>query len=208
MMKKIWILRHGQTDFNLKGVVQGSGIDAPINTTGVKQAQAFYKEYQDEPFEKVYTSALLRTRQTVSGFIEKGIPHVSLEELNEISWGSREGKSFTPEANAYYHNMLHEWASGNVDYAIEGGESPRHVAARLQRILPEIIQGEERNILICMHGRAMRILLCLLLNYPLRCMDYFEHHNVGLYQVIHTGSLNRLALYNDIRHFDQDLDLM
>ena len=41
-MKHIYLVRHGQTDFNLKGIVQGSGVDASINETGLKQAQAFY----------------------------------------------------------------------------------------------------------------------------------------------------------------------
>jgi probable phosphoglycerate mutase len=201
MIKKIWILRHGQTDFNLKGVVQGSGVDASLNETGRLQARSFFEQYRNEPFDKVYTSALKRTHETVKGFLDLGIPHQSLAALNEISWGNREGKAFTPEANAYYWDMLAAWQHGEVHRAIEGGESPIDVAKRLQMALPEIIGSPEKNILICMHGRAMRILLCLLLQYPLRCMDYFEHHNAGLYQVIHTGSMNRLALYNDTSHF-------
>lgn len=201
MIKKIWILRHGQTDFNLKGVVQGSGIDAPLNETGQLQARAFFEKYRDEPFEKVYTSALRRTKETVQGFLDLGLPHESWAALNEISWGNREGKAFTPEANAYYWDMLSAWQHGEIHRAIEGGESPVDVAGRLEGALLKILQAPESHILICMHGRAMRILLCLMLNYPLRCMDYFEHHNAGLYQVIHTGRMNRLATYNDIGHF-------
>ncbi|NDE62419.1 MAG: histidine phosphatase family protein, partial [Cyclobacteriaceae bacterium] len=41
--KKIYLVRHGQTDYNLQGVVQGSGIDAPINATGRAQAEAFFR---------------------------------------------------------------------------------------------------------------------------------------------------------------------
>jgi len=41
--KKIYLVRHGQTDFNLKGVVQGSGIDAPLNATGQATGKGIFR---------------------------------------------------------------------------------------------------------------------------------------------------------------------
>nr|HAD52338.1 histidine phosphatase family protein [Algoriphagus sp.] len=69
--KKIYLVRHGQTDFNLRGVVQGSGIDAPINDTGRAQAKAFFEAYQNIAFDQVYHTALIRTRQSIESFISK-----------------------------------------------------------------------------------------------------------------------------------------
>ena len=69
------MIRHGETEYNRQGIVQGSGIDADLNETGRNQAEAFYQKYKDIPFDKVYTSALVRTHQTVEKFIEAGIPH-------------------------------------------------------------------------------------------------------------------------------------
>ena len=94
--KKIYLIRHGQTDYNLRGVVQGSGIDAPLNETGRKQAEAFYQTYKSVSFDKVYTSVLQRSQQSVKKFLADGIPHEAFEGLNEISWGNREGISITP----------------------------------------------------------------------------------------------------------------
>ena len=51
-----------------------------------------------------------------------------------------------------------------------------------------------------MHGRAMRILLCQLLNYPLRSMDMFEHENLGLYLIHNTGTQFIIDLYNNTDH--------
>jgi phosphoserine phosphatase len=181
LSKKIYLIRHGQTDFNLKGVVQGSGIDAPLNWTGHKQAQAFFEAYKDVPFDKVYYTGLQRTMQSVQGFLDLGLPHESIPELNEISWGRYEGVPMTPEENKYYHHMLNEWNSGNLDYAIEGGESPIMVAERLKKGVAKILSQAGDTILICMHGRAMRVLLCVLLGYDLRYMDNFNHQNLGLY---------------------------
>jgi broad specificity phosphatase PhoE len=199
--KKIYIVRHGQTDFNLKGIVQGSGVDSSLNDYGRIQAKLFFEAYQDIPFDKVYTSALKRTQESVAHFIQRGIPFEALTGLNEISWGKKEGQPITPEEDAYYNYMLKEWQQGNTSLCIEGGESPDEVLARMKPAVDHILQKDgERTILICMHGRAIRILLCYLLHYPLRCMDMFEHENLCLYVVNYTGSMFNVELYNNTYH--------
>ena len=180
-LKKIYLLRHGQTDYNLQGVVQGSGIDAPINATGRAQAEAFFGAYREVQFDQLYHSALIRTRQSIQGFIDLGIPVVALTELNEISWGDYEGTPMTPEEGEYYRMMLDQWQQGNLDYAIAGGESPNSVAERLHRAIQIILNGPGETILVCMHGRAMRIFLSLICQTPLKEMDQYEHGNLCLY---------------------------
>jgi phosphoserine phosphatase len=180
-LKKIYLVRHGQTDFNLQGVVQGSGIDAPINATGQAQANAFFEAYRNIAFEQIYHSTLIRTKQSIQQFIDLGIPTRALSELNEISWGDYEGTPMTPEEGEYYLHMLHQWQQGNLDYAIAGGESPNIVAERMRRGIEIILKGPGENVLVCMHGRAMRVFLSLILNYDLRYMDQFEHNNLCLY---------------------------
>jgi probable phosphoglycerate mutase len=179
--KKIYLVRHGQTDFNLKGVVQGSGIDAPINETGIAQANAFFKVYEQVPFDQIYHTGLIRTKQSIQNFIDLGIPSTALVDLNEISWGSYEGTPMTPEEGEYYKHMLNQWRQGNLDYAIAGGESPNMVAKRMRSGIKTILEGPGETILVCMHGRAMRIFLSVILNFDLRHMDNFEHQNLCLY---------------------------
>lgn len=185
-------------------MVQGSGIDAPLNATGQKQANQFFDYYKDYPFEKVYTSALQRTNQSVAQFLEKGIPHVIFEGLNEINWGEQEGKPFDKETHDHYLHIIKRWQQGELHVMIEGGESPVDVVNRQEIVIKHLIEEEEaENILICMHGRAMRILLCRLLNYPLSNMDIFDHHNLGLYQLTFTGSMFKLDKYNDLTHLNK-----
>ena len=200
-LKKIYLLRHGQTDYNLQGVVQGSGIDAPINATGRAQAQAFFESYQEVQFDQLYHSALIRTRQSIQGFIDLGIPVTSLVELNEISWGNYEGTPMTPEEGEYYRMMLDQWQQGNLDYAIAGGESPNSVAERLHRAIQIILNGPGETILVCMHGRAMRIFLSLICQTPLKEMDQYEHGNLCLY-LLHQEEKGGFTLLkeNDQQH--------
>ena len=199
--KKIYIVRHGQTDFNLKGIVQGSGVNSSINETGRLQAQAFFDSYKHIPFNKIYTSRLKRTVESVQSFIDGGIAYEQLDGLNEISWGTKEGQRITPEEDAYYHWMLKQWQQGNTHERIEAGESPEDVTRRQAVAINYIMdKTDEPVILICMHGRAIRILLCRLLNYPLHSMDMFEHQNLCLYELDFTGSMFSVKKYNDTAH--------
>lgn len=199
--KKIYIIRHGQTDLNRQGIVQGSGVDSDLNDTGRLQAEAFFKAYRNIAFDKVYTSKLKRTHQTVREFLELGLPTESLVGLNEINWGTKEGYKITPDEDQYYHYMLQQWQLGNTTLRIEGGESPDDVVIRMKPALDHIMaQENEKTILVCMHGRAIRILLCMLLNYPLKSMDTFDHENLCLYLVDYNGSFFTVDRYNDTSH--------
>ena len=201
--KKIYLIRHGETELNREGVVQGSGIDASINDFGRKQANRFYGKYKHIPFDKVYTSKLKRSIQTVDNFINNGIPHQSLSGLNEINWGDSEGMPFNSEADKYYQSVISKWQNGETGYPIKGGESPEDVLKRQKPALQEILSNkDDQYILICMHGRAMRVFMCLMLNYPLSLMDVFQHNNVGLYVLNYTGSIFAIETFNDTSHLN------
>jgi broad specificity phosphatase PhoE len=200
-VRTIFFLRHGQTDFNVRGIVQGSGVDSSLNDTGRRQAEQFFAAYGHVPFDKVYTSTLRRTHESVQHFLELGLPHESHAGLNEISWGVREGTRITIEEDAEYRYVLSQWAAGNTAARLEGGESPDEVAAR-QRPFIELLKSrnDEQTVLVCLHGRALRVLLCQLLGYPLNCMDGFEHSNLCLYKLEFTGTLFAVRNFLDVSH--------
>lgn len=183
-------------------MVQGSGINAPLNETGQQQAEAFYQAYKDTSFDKIYVSNLMRTEQSVQKFIDSGIPFEVLADLREISWGVQEGVAFTPESSTAYQQTVQKWTDGDLDACIEGGETPAEVALRQQKAFEYILHQPEgeQTILICIHGRAIRILLCWMLNYPLSMMDNFPHHNLGLYIVNHAGNQYSIEVFNEIGH--------
>ncbi len=198
--KKLYIVRHGETEYNRKRMVQGSGIDAPINEKGQQQALAFYNAYKGYPFKKAYVSTLVRTQQSIQSFLDKGLSYEALSGLDEINWGNKEGASFSAEAHGEYLRITNAWNSGDLDVCIDGGESPNEVMARQKLAMEKIMSDGFENILICMHGRAMRILICWLLGYPLDKMDMFEHTNLGLYKLTHTGSMFSVDWANETSH--------
>ena len=199
--RTIFLLRHGQTDFNVQGIVQGSGVDSSLNDTGRRQAAQFFEAYGRVLFDKVYISALRRTQESVQRFLDLGLPHEAHAGLNEISWGVREGTRITIEEDAEYRHVLAEWVAGRTHARLLGGESPDEVAARQRPFIERLkARSDEETVLVCMHGRAMRVLLCQLLNYPLSCMEGFEHSNLCLYKLEFTGTVFTVKNFLDVSH--------
>lgn len=201
MDKELYIIRHGETDLNKQGIVQGRGINSDLNETGRAQGAAFYAAYKDIPFDKVYTSKLKRTHQTVKGFIDAGIPWEQLSGLDELAWGIWEGKPNDENAIAAFKSLMEEWEAGDYDAHFDGGESPNDVVRREQEAIDVIKNAvNEKTVLVCMHGRAMRLFLCLLTNRPIAEMTEFPHQNTTLYKVELTGDQFVIKEFNNTDH--------
>ncbi|MGO1868367.1 MAG: histidine phosphatase family protein [Sphingobacteriaceae bacterium] len=206
MEKTLYFIRHGQTDLNLRGIVQGRGVNSPLNETGFKQSQAFYNAYKDVPFDKIYTSTLLRTHQTVAPFLDDGIPMEKLKGLDEISWGIYEGQEQSDNILSGFQDLVLAWKDNQLDQAVDQGESPNQLVLRQKEAIDYILgKPEEENILICMHGRALRIMLCHLTDVPVCQMDDFPHTNTALYVLVYQDGKFRVLEYYNTKHLD-DID--
>ena len=200
-IKTLYIVRHGQTDLNKRGIIQGRGMNTDLNDEGRKQAQQFFAAYKTAPFDKIYISELKRTQQSIQPFIDLGIPFEKLSGLDELGWGIHEGQPSTPENKLEFLQIMRNWVDGNLDVKFEGGESPNEVKARQLEALQIVMSHpEETTVLICMHGRALRLLLCLLTNKPLTEMDSFPHQNLVLYKVTYDGNKYEIVDFNDANH--------
>ncbi len=203
MKKTFYFIRHGQTDLNLKGIVQGRGVNSPLNDNGLQQAQAFYEAYKHIPFDKIYTSTLLRTHQTVQHFVNDGIPMHELAGLDEISWGIYEGKEQTQEILSGFEQVVNSWRNNDLDLAILEGESPNALVLRQQEAIQTMLQQQqEKEILVCMHGRALRIMLCHLTGVPVCQMDEFPHTNTALYKLEYVQDKFSIVDYYNTKHLD------
>lgn len=202
-MKNIYIIRHGETELNKQGIVQGRGINSDLNDTGRAQAEAFFQQYKGISFDKIYTSDLKRTWQTVQKFIDSGLPWEKLSGLDELAWGVWEGQPNSEEARDAFREMLQTWEDGNYTAHFEGGESVQDVYERLKYPMEVLsTRPEEKTVLLCMHGRAMRVFLCLLLGKPLSEMTGFPHQNTVLYKIGFENGKFSVLEFNNAVHLD------
>ena len=199
--KELFIIRHGQTDLNKAGIIQGRGVDAPLNDTGRAQGRMFFDYYKNEGFEKVYVSNLQRTYQSVQPFIEElNLPFEKLPGLDEFDWGDYEGTQADYQLKEEYQKITSAWKSGDYDQKIAGGESPNEVKIRQDKALEHILASAEEKVLVCMHGRAIRLLLTQLTGKEISEMDNFPHANLCLYRVKATQDGFEVVSFNCTKH--------
>lgn len=203
MKKTFYFIRHGQTDLNLKGIVQGRGVNSPLNENGIKQAQAFFDKYKDVPFDKIYASTLLRTHMTIAPFEALGIPREDLEGLDEISWGIYEGKEQDETIMQGFEQVVSSWRNNDLDLSIELGESPNQLVKRQKEAIAYMLEQEDENlVLVCMHGRALRVLLCHLSGEPVCNMDDFPHTNTALYILEYENEKFTIVDFYNTQHLE------
>jgi len=183
-------------------MVQGRGIDASHNENGIAQARQAGRAFNSIDFDRVYTSELIRTKETIGQFITNGTPISSLAGFDEISWGNQEGVVASQEARNLYAETVKGWSEGNLELNVGGGESPLEVMERQKGAMQEVLVGDDANVLICMHGRAMRVLLCWTLNYPLNYMDGFPHNNCSYYVLSWRNNAFYLNDFNRTDHLN------
>ena len=101
-----------------------------------------------------------------------------IKEFNEISWGVNQGKSDDLED---YARLIDTWLAGNLDNKFEEGESPNEMSVRLVKGFNKVLDDDHDTVLLCIHGRALRILLSKIIDNDLTKMDKYVHSNTGLY---------------------------
>jgi 2,3-bisphosphoglycerate-dependent phosphoglycerate mutase len=177
---RIYLARHGQTDWNLQKRLQGFK-DVPLNATGKKQAEELKQKLEGIPVDAIYSSALQRSRETAQIVAGNGVV-ISLPELNEQFLGKFEGAYLDgrdPKMEAEYDKR-----SADPNDTLDGGESNNQhyarVKAGLEKILKEHPQG---TILIVGHGGTNVLIMRALLNLTAEQADGIHQANDELYLI-------------------------
>lgn len=139
---KIYIIRHGQTDWNVEGRYAGR-MDIPLNRTGIKQAEEIREKLKDITFDKVYSSPLSRTYQTARIISDGEI--VKDERIIERYNGELEGKLKSEIKDEINFNDPNQ-----KKYNIE---SVTNVRERIKSFFDDITTNSSyKNILVVMHA--------------------------------------------------------
>ena len=200
MANTLYLLRHGQTALNASNIIQGQQIDAPLNDVGEQQAKLFWNKYKDAEIDLVVYSNLLRTKQTIDRFLTKPLPGLEYAGSREISWGNIEGKVNEGHVFEEYTRVTQAWLAGNFEAKSPNGESVIEVAVRCSTFLDIITKIPQQRVLVCTHGRIIRILVCLLMGWDFTRMDEAPHSNTGLYLLEKIGEVWSIVLANDQSH--------
>lgn len=206
------LVRHGETEYNRREIVQGRRIDSVLNETGQQQAEHLARRLADIRFDAIYASPLRRAVQTASAVAQRhpDVPLHTLADLEEMSWGIYEGREATEEVRTALDRHFEAWKQGQFGVPIQEGESILQVQMRALRALDHILATHEgETVLIVTHGRWLRVLLASILpGYELRRMHEIKHANTGVNLITFEGKSCRAALLNCTAHLEADMSVM
>lgn len=148
-MRTIYLVRHGQTLFNVHHKIQGT-CDSPLTDLGRAQAEAVYQYFKKNKihFDAAFCSTQERASDTLELITHQKMPYTRLKELREKSHGEYEGQD----------EFMLPWRRGfsRINAAME---PDKHVAERMDNAMTKIIDMTKSNdtILVVGHGTALRL---------------------------------------------------
>lgn len=152
---KFYIIRHGQTNWNKEGRIQGK-TDIELNEKGIEQAKEARKILENYPIDMIVASPLKRARKTAEIINEaKNVPIIFKEELEERGFGDFEGKIRKEIHDEILDSEILANYGLNKEY--KGVETIRSLCNRVWKLIDELKEDyAEKNILFVTHGGVTR----------------------------------------------------
>ena len=163
---RLYFARHGQSEANLLRVISNRGLVHPLTQLGRQQAAELARALASILISKIYSSPLLRARQTAEIVAAAlNFPFEITDALREPDCGIAEGRS-DEAAWAEHRRVWNAWDEQRYDDHIEGGESFNDLRARfmpfIERLLIEHGDSADQLLLIS-HGQLLSTMLSVLL---------------------------------------------
>jgi len=161
---RIFLVRHGETEWNRTGRFQGRS-DVPLNEEGKTQAQATALALKDTPFDAIYASPLSRALETaeIIKTYHPAVPLTTEEDFIEMALGDFDGME-SRRWFAEYSDFAKAWRDnpGKVRMPGPGGECLAEVQLRAMTTLEKISQSHPPNstLAICSHNFVILSILC------------------------------------------------
>lgn len=167
---EIYIVRHGQTEWNALRLLQGSA-DIELNEYGRALAGETGKNLENVYFDRIYSSPLIRAYETASLIRgHRNIPIIRDERLKELDFGSYEGKDFEKLLSDKNESFQYFFERPELYRAPESGESLEHICERAKVFMQKVIEpqvSELERIMIVAHGAMNKAI-----------MSYIKQHGI------------------------------
>ena len=151
---RLILIRHGQTNANVQHRLDTAPPGASLSPTGLEQADRLAERLAGEPIEAVWTSDLVRARQTAAPLAAaRRLVPVVRTGLREVQAGDFEGQEWTP-----YVAILSSWQS-DPGRRLPGSESGTEFFARFNAAMAELEAERHSCAAVVSHGGALRVWL-------------------------------------------------
>lgn len=154
---EITIVRHGQTQANVDGILQGQ-IQTPLDKTGILQAEAAAERFKNDHFDVVFCSDLARAYETAKTIMahHPDTELIPCEELREWNLGDLQGRSLK-ELWEVHPDIMEAFLKPGDDMAVPGGETLNEFHLRVSSFMDRIAEEYAgKRVLFVSHGGAIQ----------------------------------------------------
>lgn len=199
-MTKIFLIRHGETEWNKIGKLQGSS-DIDLLPEGIQQAHSLAEHAPFSAADAIYSSDLIRAVKTADILAEKfNLPVITNRGLRETSFGEWEGQFLSDLAKENPCGFEKFFTRPDL-VKPPNGETFLQSQARIMNALDEIVADNEgKSIIVISHGAAIRLIICAALVIPIRKMWAIGQYNMALNILIFADGLFSVELMNSTLH--------
>lgn len=202
---RLILVRHGRQESPL------CNVNVALSEEGILQAKLLAKRFSGLRPDLVYTSSLLRAKQTASLLFGEDAVFLERAELDEISFGNLTGLSDAESRKvfpAYY--AAKKRRENNL--RIPGGECPTEVFERANKIVLEALNSGAETVVFVTHGGVIRALTAGLLGLGsenmLRIAEELEHCSITELLYSEESGCFSLERLNDYAHLEADIRLL
>jgi alpha-ribazole phosphatase len=201
-LKRIYLIRHGETDWNVEGRWQGN-LDVPLGEIGHQQAQALAQSLKDRPITAIYSSDLMRAWKTAESLAQaKEMTSHRDARLRELNLGVFQGLTHE-EIRMKYSAEDDAMAADYMDYVVPEGESRRAMQERAFEIWHEIVAREPGpEIAVFSHGGTIRMLLMKLFPEEMERLTKVRIFNTSVTTIDTDGQTLYLVDLANVAHLD------
>ena len=186
---QIVLVRHGATDWNLQGRCQGA-TDRPLSEVGIRQAEQIADTLRGESIRAIYSSHLLRARQTAHLISQPHRLDVTIEQnIRELDHGELEGLTFN-EIKENYPGFIARWRTEPAEIQVPGGERLVDVVERAWDGLNRIAERHEtgETVVIVSHNFPILGIVCRITGTHLNQYRTFHLDPCGVTRLNRNGS--------------------
>ncbi|WP_028536507.1 histidine phosphatase family protein [Paludibacterium yongneupense] len=205
---RLCLVRHGETDWNLAGRLQGQ-LDIPLNANGLRQAEQLAQALQRRGmrFDGCYCSDLGRARETAAAVARRlELERLSVPALRERHFGCFQGLTYE-EARVRMPQLYLRFKAREPDFAPSEGECLSYFYRRVNTFLGDlVVRHPGQTLLIVSHGGVLDMAYRLASGKPLEETRDFPIPNAALNWISHNQNGWRLDSWADQTHLQDSLD--
>ncbi len=197
MATKIFLVRHGETDWNREKRIQGGSSDTPLNAAGMRQAESLAAYLAVENITAVYSSPLARSLDTARAIAGNHKLEVITEaDLREIEAGELEGITLAELGTNFSEMLTRENPDGSLP-AVPGGESLPDVQRRGWQTARRIAADHPNTAVVAVsHYFVILAIICAVLDLPLTRLSRLSVRPGSISAISIDGEKARLELLN------------